>query len=153
MSKLELKIPPPAVALLLALLMGVAWHFSPQSGATSAFRLPVAIAVALMGIGFSAAGLVAFRKARTTVNPLQPEKASSLVTSGVYRITRNPMYVGMLCVLLAWATYLLTIWALAGPLAFYVYMNRFQIKPEERVMNRLFGEAYQAYCGRVRRWL
>lgn len=153
MPNLELKIPPPAVALLLAMSMGVAWYFSPQSGVTSALRLPVAIAVALMGLGFSVAGLVAFRRASTTVNPLQPDRASSLVTAGVYRITRNPMYVGFLLVLLAWATYLSAIWALAGPLAFYVYMNRFQIEPEERVLNRLFGQAYEAYCLRVRRWL
>ncbi len=153
MPNLELKIPPPAVALLLAMSMGVAWYFSPQSGVTSALRLPVAIAVALMGLGFSVAGLVAFRRASTTVNPLQPDRASSLVTAGVYRITRNPMYVGFLLVLLAWATYLSAIWALAGPLAFYVFMNRFQIEPEERVLNRLFGQAYEAYCLRVRRWL
>lgn len=153
MPNLELKIPPPAVALLLAMSMGVAWYFSPQSGVTSALRLPVAIAVALMGLGFSVAGLVAFRRASTTVNPLQPDRASSLVTAGVYRITRNPMYVGLLLVLLAWATYLSAIWALAGPLAFYVFMNRFQIEPEERVLNRLFGQAYEAYCLRVRRWL
>ncbi len=153
MIQLENKVPPPIVALVLALLMGLALFVGPQPNTSSVLRLPVAVGVALMGLAFSVAGLVAFRRAHTTVNPLQIDKASSLVTSGVYRITRNPMYVGLLLVLLGWATYLAAIWSLAGPLAFYGFMNRFQIEPEERVLNRLFGEAYQAYCGRVRRWL
>jgi protein-S-isoprenylcysteine O-methyltransferase Ste14 len=153
MQQLELKIPPPVVALVLALVMGLALFFGPRPSVASAFRLPAAFIIALMGIGFSFAGLVAFRKAHTTVNPLQPEKASALVTSGVYRITRNPMYVGLLMLLLAWATFLSAIWSLAGPLVFYGYMNRFQIEPEERVLNKLFGEAFQAYTSQVRRWL
>jgi protein-S-isoprenylcysteine O-methyltransferase Ste14 len=107
-----------------------------------------------VGLSFDLAGLLAFRASRTTVNPMRPERASSLVTHGVYRITRNPMYVGMVCLLLAWGLYLAH-WPalLAGPLAYVLYLNRFQIAPEERVLLDLFGPSYRSYMGQVRRWL
>ena len=96
---------------------------------------------------------VSLRRARTTVNPLRPERASALVTTGVYRITRNPMYVGMALMLLAWAVLLASPAALAGPVTFIAYMNRFQIGPEEDALDTLFGPDYAAYRSRVRRWL
>jgi protein-S-isoprenylcysteine O-methyltransferase Ste14 len=97
--------------------------------------------------------VVAFRRAGTTVNPMKPESSSSLVVSGIYAFTRNPMYLGFLFALLAWAIYL------SHPAAFLVlplfvwYMNRFQIEPEERALASLFGEAFTTYAARVRRWL
>ncbi len=119
----------------------------------SALRVAAAAAIALVGIGFSAAGVLAFRRARTTVNPTTPDKATSLVSSGVYRITRNPMYVGLSFVLVAWAVFLSSAWALLGPAAFVLYIGRFQIAPEERALAKLFGSEYAAYQARVRRWL
>ncbi len=116
-------------------------------------RLTLAIALAAIGAGFDVSGLVAFRRARTTVNPMKPGSASSLVHSGVYRVTRNPMYVGLVFLLLGWAAYLWSPWVLFGPLAFAAYINRFQIAPEERALAALFGEEYRAYQARVRRWL
>jgi protein-S-isoprenylcysteine O-methyltransferase Ste14 len=98
-------------------------------------------------------GFVAFRHAKTTVNPLSPANSSSLVTSGIYRFTRNPMYVGLALVLLAWALFLSSPWSLLGPLVFVLYINRFQIVPEERILSGIFGEAYSAYRTKVRRWL
>jgi protein-S-isoprenylcysteine O-methyltransferase Ste14 len=112
-----------------------------------------AAAIALAGIAFSAAGVLAFRRARTTVNPTRPEEATQLVRSGVYRITRNPMYVGLACLLVAWAVFLSSPWALLGPLAFVLYIGRFQIAPEERALAKLFGSDYSAYQAEVRRWL
>lgn len=152
MKALEHKIPPPAVGLLLAAAM---WGIAKLTAASLAVEDPAfaATAVALVGIGFDIAGLVSFRLAKTTVNPLRPEKASALVTSGVYRYTRNPMYVGMLFLLMAWALYLDSPWALAGPLAFVLYMNRFQIGPEEKALEALFGEDFISYRQKVRRWL
>ena len=79
--------------------------------------------------------------------------AESLVCTGVYRLTRNPMYVGLLLLLIAWAIYLSSAWALLGPLAFVQYMNRFQIGPEEKVLEELFGDAFSRYRQKVRRWL
>jgi protein-S-isoprenylcysteine O-methyltransferase Ste14 len=76
-----------------------------------------------------------------------------MVTSGVYRHTRNPMYLGMLCLLGAWAAWLGNAAALLGLPAFVAYMNRFQIAPEERALAQRFGAAFDAYAARVRRWL
>jgi len=152
MKVLENKIPPPIVGLLIAAAM---WGLARITAATLAVPDPVfaASAVALVGIGFDIAGIVSFRLAKTTVNPLRPEKATALVTSGIYRITRNPMYVGMLLLLMAWAIYLNSPWALIGPLIFVLYMNRFQIGPEEKALEALFGDDFIDYKRRVRRWL
>jgi protein-S-isoprenylcysteine O-methyltransferase Ste14 len=111
-----------------------------------------AISVAL-GILIAGAGLVAFRRARTTANPMRPETASSLVTSGVYRWTRNPMYLGWLPILVGWAVYLQhPVPLLVVPL-FMLYLTRFQIVPEERALAANFGTQFEAYRKRVRRWL
>ena len=116
-------------------------------------RVFAAVVLAVTGGGFSLAGVIAFRRAKTTVNPLKPETATSLVSTGIYSVTRNPMYVGLLFILIAWATYLSSAWALLGPLGFMLYINRFQIAPEERVLSTLFGSEYTAYQSRVPRWL
>ncbi|HEV8646728.1 MAG TPA: isoprenylcysteine carboxylmethyltransferase family protein [Burkholderiales bacterium] len=153
MPALELKIPPPAVAVLLA---GAMWGISlvaPLLEVSAFIRVAAAATIALIGGGFSLAGVISFRRARTTVNPMKPETTSSLVCSGIYRLTRNPMYVGLLFVLVAWAVFLSSAWALLGPLAFVLYINRFQIAPEERVLSAMFGTRYSAYKSRVRRWL
>lgn len=120
----------------------------PAPGATEA-----AILLACLGAAIDLAGLAAFRKARTTINPLRPEKASSLVRSGIYRYTRNPMYLGMLVLLLAWSAYLAHPAAFAMLPLFVLYLNRFQIAPEERALARLFGAEFDDYRRRVRRWL
>jgi protein-S-isoprenylcysteine O-methyltransferase Ste14 len=98
-------------------------------------------------------GVWAFRQAKTTINPVAPEKASSVVTGGIYSCTRNPMYVGLTAVLVGWAIWLSPPWVLFGPVAFMLYMTRFQIIPEEHVMSSKFGRAYDDYRQRVRRWL
>lgn len=153
MPSLETKIPPPIVA---ALLLAPMWLLSlalPQVPVAAPTRIYAAVAVALIGGAFSIAGAIAFRKAKTTVNPLSPEKASTLVTSGVYRVTRNPMYVALLLALVAWAVFLSSPVALAGPVGFIAYVNRFQIEPEERALSTLFGNMYAKYSSSVRRWL
>ncbi len=158
MASLELKIPPPVTAVLTATGM---WGLSRtsflpdwMSGMPTAWRIGGAMALALVGLGFDVAGIIAFRRAKTTVNPLKPEKSVALVSAGVYRITRNPMYVGMVFILAAWGVYLASVWALLmGPLLFAAYITRFQIKPEERVLARRFGAEFEGYQARVRRWL
>jgi protein-S-isoprenylcysteine O-methyltransferase Ste14 len=153
MNALELRIPPPAVAILVALGM---WAIA---SATTRLELPpdtrvaVAIALFLFGGAIALAGTIAFRRAKTTVNPMKPEFTSSLVTAGIYRVTRNPMYLGLLFVLVAWSIFLSAPWALLGPAVFIAYMNRFQIAPEERVLSSMFGAAYSDYKSRIRRWL
>ena len=153
MRLLEHRIPPPVVAGIIALAM---WSASPTQ---SLWRDPwrpggiVALALVITGLAFDLRGLLAFLRARTSINPLQPHRASVLVTQGIYRVTRNPMYVGLLCQLAAWAVFLATPWAFAGPCLFVVAMNRFQIAPEERVMREKFGQDYEDFAARVRRWL
>lgn len=95
----------------------------------------------------------AFRKARTTVNPLSPQKAGRLVRSGYYRFTRNPMYLGLLMILIGFAIYC-GHWAAIFPIAGFVfYITEFQIKPEEKAMTELFGDDYLSYKKTVRRWI
>ena len=153
MHALELKIPPPIVALLIAAAMWGVALATPGTALPAKFRLVATIAIALGGVSMAIAGVAAFRRAKTTLHPLQPETTSSLVTSGVYRFTRNPMYVGLALVLLAWAVFLSSAWSLLGPLVFILYMTRFQIMPEERVLSGIFGAPYFEYQAKVRRWL
>lgn len=153
MNGLEHKVPPPVVGLIVAAAMWGASSVGPQLSVPSGARVAMAVLIVAVGIGFDVLGLLAFRTARTTVNPLRPEKASTLVTNGVYRVTRNPMYVGMAFLLLAWAVYLDALLPFAGVVVFVLYITRFQIQPEERVLGNLFGEQYSNYAGRVRRWL
>jgi protein-S-isoprenylcysteine O-methyltransferase Ste14 len=153
MNALELKIPPPVVALLAALAMWVAARKSGDAWAPEVVRLALAIALAGVGAAFDLSGLLAFRRAKTTINPVKPQSTSAMVTSGVYQLTRNPMYLGLAFALCAWAVYLWSGWALLGPVAFVTYVTQFQIVPEERTLTELFGADYTAYKARVRRWL
>ena len=153
MSALELKIPPPLVALVVAAAMWFTPAMASALAVPASVRITLAIAIALLGGVFSLAGLISFRKARTTVNPMKPEKASSLITSGIYTITRNPMYVGVLFVLVGWAVFLSSAVALSGPVAFFLYIGQFQIAPEERALAKMFGPEYAEYRAKVRRWL
>ena len=152
MQYLELKIPPPVVAMSVAIAMWGVARATPSWDVPALVRW-VAVAIAAIGIAFSVSAVIAFRRAKTTINPTTPEAASSLVSWGVYRATRNPMYVGLLLVLVAWAVFLRSGWALLGPPVFVAYTHRFQITPEERALSALFGAEYSAYRARVRRWL
>lgn len=153
MPKLELKIPPPAVALLLAVAMWLAAYALGALAFTLPGRRAISIALAVVGIAISVAGVVSFRRARTTVNPTRPDSASTLVATGIYRFTRNPMYLGLFLVLAGWAAYLANAAALAGPLLFALYIDRFQIVPEERALAAKFGAAFDTYRRQTRRWI
>ncbi len=153
MRSLELKIPPPAVALAVALLMWSIARATPYAGWPIAGRAVVAVILATAGACISLLGVVSFRRAKTTVNPLRPGTASTLVTGGIYRHTRNPMYLGLSIILLGWAVCLANAPALLFLPGFVLYFYRFQIAPEERILARLFGAEYQAYLASVRRWL
>ena len=153
MNSLELKIPPPAIAVLVAAAMWALSRVPPSLQVPTGIRLSLALVVALVAIGFSLTGVISFRRAKTTLDPTRPQLTSSLVSSGVYTVTRNPMYVGLLLVLIALAIFLSSPWALLGPALYFLYIGRFQIAPEERALTALFGAEYTAYLSRVRRWL
>ena len=116
-------------------------------------RLSVALAFACIGLALDLAGLISFMQARTAVNPLKPDRASSLVSTGIYCVTRNPMYLGLLLMLFGWATFLANGLAYLVALLFVPYINRFQIGPEERVLVEKFGAGFCDYKTRVRRWI
>lgn len=131
-------------------MLGLAWV-----APALAFPIPPVLAfpVAAVGVSLDAIALLHFFRRRTTVNPLKPASATALVTGGIYRFSRNPMYLGLATLLLAWAVYLGNLAALAGVALFVLYMNRFQIAPEERALEERFGAEYIAYRTRVRRWV
>lgn len=153
MSSLELKIPPAVIGVVLGVAMAATSHFTPAFGfAVPAGRF-IAPGLAMTGVGIAILGVASFRRARTTVNPLRPEAASALVVSGIYRLTRNPMYLGMLLVLSGWGVFLANAFAMLLATAFIPLMNRLQIGPEERILAATFGPAFTAYQSAVRRWL
>lgn len=153
MNALETRIPPPLVGLIVALLQWLASMAVDFALVPRGLRAGLALVLVLAGFAMSFAGVRAVRRARTTLSPLHPETATTLVTGGIYRYTRNPMYLGMATWLLAWAAWLGTVVAFAGPVLFVLYMTRFQVTVEERALARLFGSQYDDYRTRVRRWL
>jgi protein-S-isoprenylcysteine O-methyltransferase Ste14 len=150
---LDLKIPPPIVTLLVAAAMWAVARTSAGMEMPTLVRVGAALACAIAGVGIAMAGVIGFRRAGTTVNPKKPNAASSLVTGGVYRFTRNPMYLGLCLVLLAWALFLSSPLAFLGPVLFILYINRFQVAPEETALSAIFGEAFADYKAKVRRWI
>jgi protein-S-isoprenylcysteine O-methyltransferase Ste14 len=155
-ASLELRIPPVAVVLLCAGVMVAMERVLPTAVMLSQIEAPLGLLagfLAATGIVVAILGALAFRRAGTTVDPRYPDRASQLVVSGVYRVTRNPMYLGMLLCLAALAVYLRSPSAgLLLPL-FVAYMNRFQIRAEERAMRDRFGAIYERYAASVRRWI
>src|SRR5690625_901411 len=151
---MELKVPPPIVFLVSVGIMrlmvgrGVLVLYE-QNAVSTVVALCLLVAALVIGV----AGLAAFRTAGTTFNPRNPRDASVLVRSGIYGRTRNPMYLGMVLALAAGAVYWGDLGAVLVVPLFILFMNRFQIKPEERALRANFGVAYDEYRAEVRRWL
>lgn len=150
---MKVAIPPaiqgPAYAVLSWL---AAERFPDFSFNWGGFRF-IAAGFAAAGLTIIAIAIGQFIKAKTTINPMKPDAAEKLVIKGLYRVSRNPMYLGVLLLLLAWAAYLHNVLSLAPPLLFVLTMTLFQIKPEEKALHQKFGADYEAYCRRVRRWI
>ena len=152
MNRLELLIPPPVVAVVfasaiwvLSKLIPVIWLFPGQ-------MMGVAM-LAAMGLALDITALIGFLRAKTTINPIKPDQSSTLVTGGLYRITRNPMYLGLALLVAAWTLYQANPFGWLLWLGFCAYITRFQIIPEERHLAMLFGEDFEIYKSRVRRWI
>lgn len=152
MRTLELKIPPVVVVLVIAGLMALTsrllpmdpWHFTDAKA--------LAFALVTAGAFIAVAGVIAFRQAKTTANPMNPDASSSLVINGIYRLTRNPMYLGFLLALAGWGVWLANLPALFWLVIYILYINQFQIIPEERILEEKFGDEFSAYRKQVRRW-
>lgn len=149
---LELRVPPVLLTLVFALLIWLTSLWLPGNTIPPQARLAGTIILASFGVLIAMLGVISFRQARTTVNPTKPDASSSLVTTGVYRVTRNPMYLGLLIILVAWSIFLSSFFGLVLCLVYVLYLNRFQIQPEERAMQSSFGVDYSDYKTRVRRW-
>jgi len=146
-------VPPPIVALVAALAMWALDRWFPLDHWLSFPLQRLGSLPAVVGFAVASAAFMSFRRVHTTVNPLLPDKATHLVTEGVFGMTRNPMYLGLLLVLLGWAIWLGSIAPLFVLPAFWVMITYAQIIPEEHALGKVFGEDYAAYRRKVNRWL
>ncbi|MGI0115834.1 methyltransferase family protein [Zooshikella sp. RANM57] len=150
---LSLKIPPVLVALGVALLMWLVSLLTTPVLFLAGVRMLLTGLCLIFGGAVATAGVFDFKSVQTTVNPLFPQNTTCLVKTGVYQFTRNPMYLGLFFILLGWGCYLANGYSLLISTVFVLYMNHFQIAPEERCLSALFGDEYEAYKQSVRRWL
>ena len=148
---LELKIPPLIQVFIFASLMWLIHSYTPSINGVGNFYL-VSI-LFLISLIISLFAVFNFRTKNTTVDPRNPDKTTGLVVRGIYCYTRNPMYLGFFLSLLSWGIFLENIYSISFSFLFIIYMNRFQIKPEERILLQKFGTEYQNYKNSVRRWI
>ncbi|WP_432454178.1 MULTISPECIES: methyltransferase family protein [unclassified Agarivorans] len=155
MKRFQLLIPPP---VLLAIAASLAYGLAYLNTYWLVARLPYWLnsllwPVVLLACVVGAVSLLPFMKKRTTINPHHPERSRQLIIDGLYRYSRNPMYLSLLLLLTAWCFHLQALLSLLSILVFVYLINELQIKPEEAVLDSHFGEQYQQYCRKVRRWL
>ena len=145
------KIPPPIVTLIC----GIAIYFSKTffNQFFSYNNNIISLFLMILGLTIFVSAVKSFRIQKTTVNPLDPKQASSLVTSGIFKLSRNPMYLGMLIILLSMSFKFNLIGGLITSIFFYIFITKFQIIPEEAAMNELFGNEFIDYCKKTKRWI
>ena len=145
------KIPPPVIALICGLVI----YFSRALFPKYVFTLTnfISILFLVLGLLMLITAVLSFKKYQTTVNPLRPEKASQLVTSGIFKFSRNPMYFAMLLVLLSITVKFNILGGAAMSVAFVLFITTFQIIPEELAMKKLFVGEFDLYQESTRRWI
>lgn len=153
MSSLELKIPPDVVWLVVVVLMWLTSRVTAGFGVGESLRRTLALILIAIGTSLIVAARVALDRAGTTWHPTEPGRTTALVTSGVYRFSRNPTYLGMEIVLFSWAVVLAIPAAALVSALFVAYISRFQIRPEEQTLAVSLGQDYRDYLHRVRRWV
>ncbi len=147
------RIIPAVQVIITAILMLLIAEFVPLGQIAGAWQLPLVVVLGIAGAGLIVVCGVAFIRARTTVHPAYPERTSTLVVEGLYCISRNPMYLGFLLILLAWGVFLGSIPAFTPIPLFIGYITKYQILFEERALEQKFGDRYQQYKSKVRRWI
>jgi len=145
------KIPPPIVTLFFGLCIYLSRPYFPEF--SSSLLNSMSVISFVVGISVFVAAVGSFKKQKTTVNPISIEKASSLVISGIFKYSRNPMYLGMSFILLGLAFKFNLIGGLLFTSIFMLFITIFQIKPEEVAMEKLFEQQWKDYIKNVRRWL
>lgn len=153
MHPLSLKIVPPFQVLILGGLMWLIHRFLPVLHFHTGYDFLISRILLFACLGVFAASVYQFWRARTTVDPRKIDQASALITKGVYRWSRNPIYVADVLLLLAWAVWLGAWINLLLVVVFILYVTRFQIEPEEAALTEKFGADYQRYCRSTRRWI
>lgn len=146
-------LPPPVALLLAGLLAWLLARAFPAWQVSLPGQQGIAIALAVAGASLMLAAVLSLLAARTTLTPLHPERASTLIAVGAFALSRNPIYLGdtlLLCAFLVWLGQPMGLLALAG---FVLWLDRVQIPAEERALAQRFGADWQAYRARVRRWL
>jgi|SRR5690625_3131448 len=153
MKTLELAVPPPVVMAVTAGIMWVVTVTFPLFTFPWLYHPVAVILLAAMGLLIGSLAVLKFHQSDTTIHPEQLQKTRVFVCSGPYRYSRNPMYLGIVLLLLAWAIFLGNALAFFGVWVFIIYITRYQIIPEERALHRQFGDAYDRYTRAVRRWI
>lgn len=146
-------LPPPVVMLLTAALMWLLAYATPWLSVRFPGQGWLGLAVALGGLLVMLLAALELRRHRTTINPMYPESSEHLVTGGIYRLSRNPIYLADVLLLAGWLVYLGNAPAVLLLPAFMVIIQRVQIAPEERALAARFGETFHAYTRQVRRWI
>lgn len=150
---LKLKIPPPIYMLLTALCMKLLDKYTPlYSWDVSVWR-NMGVMFIVLALFLDIYSLLQFLRGSTTINPLHPEKTEKLITTGMYRYSRNPMYVGLLYLLMGWSLILGSLSPIFMLPVFILLITKQQILPEEKVLEEIFGQQYRDYKQTVRRWL
>ena len=149
---MELKIPPVVVFAIFAGAMYLLAEFLPVGYFDFFGRRYLMAGLVILALIIALVALVQFWKSSTTIDPMNPERTAILVEKGIYAYTRNPMYLSLLILLLAWGIWLGNAFNTLTAAGFVAYMNRFQIEPEEKALSRMFGKEYKQYCILVRRW-
>ncbi|TAA45807.1 isoprenylcysteine carboxylmethyltransferase family protein [Corallincola spongiicola] len=144
---------PVPLAILVAVLMALSCACFDMSSLVTRTSFWLGFALCLLAASICVAAVISFRRAKTTVDPRFPEQSNQLVVAGVFNYSRNPMYVGFVIALFAWVLILGNPWTLLWVVAYWLFMDRYQIRHEEQALEKKFGESYREYCQRVRRWV
>jgi|TARA_B110000305_G_scaffold113957_1_gene128181 protein-S-isoprenylcysteine O-methyltransferase Ste14 len=151
---MKTKIPPPVVALIAMLLTFLSRNYLDIFYLHPHLQRTLFLLFLVIGVSVIFLATRQFKISKTTVNPLKPESASSLVTSGIFSRTRNPMYLGLTSLLISFSIYFSSVFGIIIYLPLFIsYITIFQIIPEEDAMNKLFSNDYKSYCLKVRRWI
>ncbi|NNK76980.1 MAG: isoprenylcysteine carboxylmethyltransferase family protein [Maribacter sp.] len=149
---MRLKLPPVLIFLLFSIVMFLLARFLPFGDFQFFGRNNLVLFLIGMAVLIAIISLSQFFSRKTTIDTRTPFKTTKLVTRGIYKYSRNPMYLAILLVLLAWGLWLGNAFNTLVAAGFVGYMNKFQIKPEEEALTTIFGKEYQQYCTQVRRW-
>ena len=148
---MKTKIPPPIIALMCIAINYLSTHF------VNPFKFPnieiIGVFILLAGLVTAFLGYLLFKKYKTTVNPINPEETTILVTTGIFSISRNPMYLGLFFVICSTVLFFGSWFGIIILMFFVWYINKFQIIPEEETMEKKFGNKYNEYKKNVRRWI